>query len=128
MTLPLHKIPPNEKEKRRVSGIELMSLSIPVVIRQQEQIHEITKEDNTFLKLPVTAPSRLSLMLEMVDDNQTINDNVLASNASLQEINIEKGSITNVRSTFGGASLDSPHPIKNCQIHCNKGHDKISND
>ncbi len=129
-TTPMHKISNSEKENRRVSGMELMPLSTPVIVRQEEQqIHEIIKEDNTFLKLPDTSHSRLNLMLEIIDDTQTSNDNVLASNASLRESNIEKCcTITNVRSTSGGASIDSPHPIKNCQIHCNKGHDKIIND
>ncbi len=128
VTTPMHKISNSaEKGVRRVSVMELMPLSTPVV-RQQEQMHEIIKEDNnTFLKLPDTSHSRLSLMLEIIDDTQTSNnDNVLA-NTNASESNIEKCCITNVRSTSGGASIDSPHPIKNCQIHCNKGHDKIVN-
>lgn len=123
-----HKNPKSEKENfRMVSDIELIPLSIPIVIRQQH-IHEVTKEDITFLKLPVSSPSKLSLVLEIVDDTPTCNDNVLANNARLHETNIEQSSITNDRSTVGGASIDSPHPIKNCQIHCNKGHEKVMNE
>jgi hypothetical protein len=111
--------------------MELIPVSIPIVIRQQH-INEVTKEDNTLLKRPVASPSKLSLVLEIVDDTLwTCKDNVLASDASLHEVNIDQRSITNFqqfnRSTVGNASIDSPHPIKNCQIHCNKGHEKLMN-
>ena len=124
--MPLPYTNPNsDREIHHVSDMELIPLSIPIVIRQQH-IHEITKEDDTLLKLPVSSPSKLGLVPEIFDDTQNCNDNVSVNNVSLQDSNNEQISITKFRSAFGDASIDSPHPIKNCQIHYNKGHEKVT--
>lgn len=115
MTPPLCKNNKSEYENRQ--DTEMLPLSIPTVIRHQ-QIYEVAKED-VLLK----PSNRLSLVLEAVDDviYQTCNEDI---SVSKYQDNASQSSIT-VRSTTGGGSVDSPHPIKHCQLHCNKGLEKV---
>ncbi|KAI9552110.1 hypothetical protein GHT06_022447 [Daphnia sinensis] len=109
MTPPLCKNNKGEQDNRQ--DTEMLPLSIPSVIRHQ-QIYEVTQED-VLLK----PTNRLSLVLEAVDDVIYQNEDI---SVSKYQDSACQSSIT-ARSTTGGGSVDSPHPIKHCQLHCNKG-------
>lgn len=92
-----------DKETRDIADTELLPLSIATSVNQQKGL-EMTKDET--LLMP---PNRLSLVLEIED--------VLSTQ---QQANVEQNTST-LRPTVGGTTIDSPHPIKHCQIRCSVG-------
>lgn len=109
MTPPVYRDNKCGNENRQ--DMEMLPLSVPTVIRHQQMG---TKDDG--LLMP---HNRLSLVLETVDD--TVSQNCYEDHSvSKYQNNTDQGVLT-FRSSTGGGSIDSPHPIKHCQLYCNRG-------
>lgn len=104
LSLSPYKNQKSERETRDIPDTELLPLSIPTsALNNQGKVHEITSKDESLL-MP---PNRLSLVLEI---ENCIEDVLAIQQAEQNPTN---------RATVCSSAIDSPHPIKHCQIRCN---------